>query len=179
MTLAEQHDALIEGEALTITWGLKQTKFFTLGFCDLTIAMDHKVLIKIFGDRTLDEISNTRLFCLKEKNASLVLQCHPPTGQINLCYHKSTSINGKNGIHNGCCNPTRHHCPHIHHKDQLAEETKKDADMLNLHEAIHCGFPDNAHHLPAVAQYWQYRDSLHESGGVVIYNDCAVKPCSL
>ena len=63
----EQHYAPIEGEALAITWGLEQTKYFTLGCGDLTIATDHKPLTKIFGDRTLDEIQNTRLFRLKQR----------------------------------------------------------------------------------------------------------------
>ena len=35
-----------------------------LGCKDLTIAVDHRPLLKIFGDRSLDHISNTRL---KEK----------------------------------------------------------------------------------------------------------------
>ena len=63
----EQHYAPIEGKALAITWGLEQTKYFTLGCGDLTIATDHKPLTKIFGDRTLDEIQNTRLFRLKQR----------------------------------------------------------------------------------------------------------------
>ena len=62
---------------------------------------------------------------------------------------------------------------------QTAKETKKDADMLILHEAVYCGFRDDARHLPAVAQYWQYHDSLHESGGTFIYNECAVMLRSL
>lgn len=51
--------------------------------------------------------------------------------------------------------------------------------MLSLLEAIHCVFPNNAYHLIAVAQYWHYRESLHESDGVAIYNDRAVIPGSL
>jgi len=65
VALAEQRYAPIEGEALAVVWGLEQTKFFTIG-CE-NIRIFTKPLVKIFGDRTLDEISNTRLFKMKQR----------------------------------------------------------------------------------------------------------------
>jgi len=62
---AEQRYAPIEGEALAVVWGLEQTKFFTIG-CE-NIRIFTKPLVKIFGDRTLDEISNTRLFKMNQE----------------------------------------------------------------------------------------------------------------
>jgi len=62
LTPTEQRYAPIEGEALAIAWSLEQTKYFTLGCHDLILATDHKPLTKLFGNRTLDEITNTRLF---------------------------------------------------------------------------------------------------------------------
>jgi len=67
LSSAEQRYAAIEGEALTATWGLEQTRYFTQGCDDLVVVTDHKPLVKIFGDRTLDEISNSRLFHLKQR----------------------------------------------------------------------------------------------------------------
>ena len=64
---AEQRYAPIEGEALAVAWALGQTRFFTMGCDDLTVVTDHKPLIKILGDRRLDEIVNTRLFRLKQR----------------------------------------------------------------------------------------------------------------
>ena len=58
--------APVEGEALAVTWALKDTKFFTLGCNDLIVTTDHKSLVKRFGDGSLDEITNTRIFCLKQ-----------------------------------------------------------------------------------------------------------------
>ena len=63
----EKRYAAIEGEALAVAWGLEQTKYFTQGCSNLTVVTDHKPLVKIFGDRTLDEIANTRLFRLKQR----------------------------------------------------------------------------------------------------------------
>ena len=34
---------------------------------NLVVATDHKPLVKIFGDRTLDEIANPRLFRIKKR----------------------------------------------------------------------------------------------------------------
>ena len=63
----EENYAPIEGEALAVAWALDQTKFFTLGCSDLMVVVDHRPLVKIFGDRLLDEIDNPRLFSLKQK----------------------------------------------------------------------------------------------------------------
>ena len=64
LSSTEQHYAPIEGEALSISWELEQTNWFTMGCHDLFVSTDHKLLTKVFGNRTLDEISNTRLFQL-------------------------------------------------------------------------------------------------------------------
>ena len=64
---AESRYAPIEGEALAVADALDKARHFVLGCTNLTIAVDHKPLLKIFGDRSLDNISNTRLCNLKEK----------------------------------------------------------------------------------------------------------------
>ena len=64
---AESRYASIEGEALAVAMALDKARHFVLGCSDLTIATDHKPLLKIFGDRSLDQIGNTRLRNLKEK----------------------------------------------------------------------------------------------------------------
>ena len=59
--------APIEGECLGVQWSLDDTKYFTLG-CDLLIVVvDHKPLVGLLNDKTLDDVANTRLFRLKEK----------------------------------------------------------------------------------------------------------------
>ena len=63
---ADKRYAPVEGEALAVEWGLEQSKYFTQGCLDLVVVTDHKPITKLFGDRTLDEIENTCLFCLKQ-----------------------------------------------------------------------------------------------------------------
>ena len=64
---AESRYAPIEGEALAVADALDKARYFVLGCKDLIIAVDHKPLLKIFGDRALDNMSNNRLRNLKEK----------------------------------------------------------------------------------------------------------------
>ena len=64
---AESRYAPIEGEALAVADALDKARFFVLGCEDLIVAVDHKPLLKVFGDRCLEDISNTRLCNLKEK----------------------------------------------------------------------------------------------------------------
>ena len=64
---AETRYAAIEGEALAIAWSLEHTKHFTQGQDNLVIVTDHKPLVKLFGDRALDQIANSRLFSLKQR----------------------------------------------------------------------------------------------------------------
>ena len=64
---AESRYAPIEGEALAVVDALEKTRHFVLGCPNLIIAVDHRPLLKVFGDRTLDAIPNPRLRNLKEK----------------------------------------------------------------------------------------------------------------
>ena len=64
---AESRYAAIEGEALAVAEALQRCRHFILGCTDLFIAVDHKPLVRIFGDRALADISNARLRNLKEK----------------------------------------------------------------------------------------------------------------
>ena len=64
---AESHYAPVEGEALAVAYALNKALFFVLGCSNLVFAVDHKLLLKVFGDRSLDEITNARLRNLKEK----------------------------------------------------------------------------------------------------------------
>ena len=65
---AESRYAPIEGEALAVADALDKCRYFVLGCQDLIVAVDHKPLLKLFGDRSLQDIPNTRLRNLKEKH---------------------------------------------------------------------------------------------------------------
>ena len=64
---AESRYAPVEGEALAVVYALDKARHFVLGCPNLLIAVDHKPLLKLFGDRSLEDIPNPRLRNLKEK----------------------------------------------------------------------------------------------------------------
>ena len=64
---AEQRYAAVEGEALAIVWALQKARLFLLGCQNLEIITDHRPLVKLLSDRELKDITNPRLFRLKEK----------------------------------------------------------------------------------------------------------------
>ena len=64
---AESRYAPIEGEALAVADALDKARHFVLGCKNLTIAVYHQPLLKVFGDISLHNICNTRLRNLKEK----------------------------------------------------------------------------------------------------------------
>ena len=66
-TSAESRYHPVEGEALSSAWALHKTRHFTLGCKALVLAVDHKPLLKILGDRELGEIDNPRILNFKEK----------------------------------------------------------------------------------------------------------------
>ena len=66
-TPTESRYSPIEGEALAVVMSLYKARYFVLGCQDLTVAVDHLPLLKVFGDRKLEEIENPRLARLKEK----------------------------------------------------------------------------------------------------------------
>ena len=73
-TDAESSYEPVEGEALAVAYSLEKCCMFTLGCDDLLVATDHKPLVKILGDSSLDNIKNPRLFNLKEKNTAIPVQ---------------------------------------------------------------------------------------------------------
>ena len=55
-----------EGDALVVAEALDKARFFVLECSDLIVAVDHRPLLEILGDRSLDVITNTRLRNTKE-----------------------------------------------------------------------------------------------------------------
>ena len=68
---AESRYSPVEGECLAAAWALEKTKHFTLGASSLYLAVDHKPLLKILGDKGLQDIENPRLQSLKEKTPQI------------------------------------------------------------------------------------------------------------
>ena len=64
---AESRYRPIEGEALAVSDALDRMRYFVLDCKDLTVVVDHKSLLGILGNRSLEAIRNPRLRNMKEK----------------------------------------------------------------------------------------------------------------
>ena len=188
LTGAEQRYAAIEGEALAVAWGLEQTKYFTQGCPNLVVATDHKPLVKIFGDRTLDEIKNTRLFRLKQRTLPWRFIIEHLPGITNLAADAASRYpNPASSVaHITVADQSEHlMLAAISNEAEsittvswelLAEETRKDKMLSALFMAIQDEFSGTYDDL---AEFIRYRDSLYISEGVILYQDRVVVPSSL
>ena len=83
VTTAEAGYAAVEGEMLAVVWCLKKARLFLLGCPNLIVVTDHRPLVKLLGDRALGDISNPRLFRLKEKTLQFRFQVKYLPGKKN------------------------------------------------------------------------------------------------
>ena len=181
----EQRYAAIEGEALAIVWGLEQTKYFTQGCPNLIVVTDHKPLVKIFSDRTLDEISNTRLFRLKQRSLLWYFQVHHKAGVTNSAadavsrYPTEPNENAEDDENEeqllvaGICRDITNVSTITW--DVLVRETEKDPP-LDLVLNYLSGKADISE---VNKEYRKYADSMYMNEGVILYKDRVVIPTAL
>ena len=67
LTPAERGYAPIEGEALAVAYCLHKARLFLLGCSNLSLVTDHRPLVGLLGDKALTDVTNPRLFRLKER----------------------------------------------------------------------------------------------------------------
>ena len=186
----EQRYAAIEGEALAIAWGLEQTKYFTQGCQDLLVVTDHKPLTKIFGDRTLDDISNTRLFRLKQRTLQWHFHIEHMPGATNSVAdtmsrypsphaHDATSVTdmSESMIASSICREVEDITAISW--ERIAAETQKDSTLSALLNILQSPKDEEQEVKPELSEYAEYLDSLYVSGDVILYRDRAVIPSSL
>ena len=186
---AESRYAPIEGEALALVWSLNQTKYFTIGCDDLTLITDHKPLVKVFGDRTLDEIQNMRLFKLKEKTLPWRFDIIHRPGKT----HFAADATSRNPV--GDAEDDDLMCSEIAMIGSMSEsfnkvqavtwsrvkaEMQRDKDMRALLELVSKGLPENRQEMPPeIIEYFKYRESIYEVDGVLICRDRILIPPKL
>ena len=196
LTPAEQRYATIEGEALAVAWGLEQTRYFTQGCDNLVVITDHKPLVKIFGDRTLEEITNSRLFRLKQRtlpwrfdikhlpgktnHAADATSRHPsPSGSENSTSLGVSSI--PDLVESALMASIRQDTQDIStiSWSLLARETASDTALSSLLKLIEQGTPNLALNNRSLAPRWPICESVYAQEGVLLYQDRVIVPSSL
>ena len=200
---AETRYAPIEGEALAIAWSLEHTKYFTQGCDNLVVVTDHKPLVKLFTDRTLDQITNSRLFSLKQRTLPWRFDVKYMPGKSNN-FSDATSRNPVSGNDGDVAcseilagimgNEPDEECiddiaflPSNDNQDiravtwhMIKQETCNDNLMRDLSMLINSSFPNEKQELSAeLFPYWNIRHNLYIVDGVIMMKDQVVVPRSL
>ena len=192
---AEKNYAPVEGEALAVAWALEQTRYFTMGCNDLKVIVDHKPLTKLFGDRRLDEIDNPRLFRLKRRTLMWRFVIEYQRGALNPFADAMSRHPNRYAELASTSMMSAHDSEEAAYSAGVISETEKlfavtwekvqavsarDEAMCLLADSIRNGFPNSRMDLPEIIRgFWEARESLRCSDGVILYKDRIVIPSAL
>jgi len=195
---AESQYAPIEGECLAVARALFKARHFILGCKDLIIATDHKPLLKILNNRSMDDIHNPRLLNLKEKTLRFRFNIVHINGKINSGadamsrypsenapkeYDEDDIIADEadfNALRVAVCSLSSIDNLQVLTWDKVQEETLKDGSLRNLMRLIQDGFPEHSQHMPeGTSEYFRFRNDLMRVDNVILYKSRIIIPKSL
>ena len=198
---SEERYAPVEGEALSVAWGLEHSKYFTLGCDDLLIVVDHKPLTTILGDRTLDEIPNPRLFRLKQRTLPWIYEITWMPGSENSfgdatsrhpVYSEDFEINSfaltvsamlataEDQIEEIAMVNVRSDLDRVTcvtwERVQVATHNEYDDLVKSIEDG---SFPNTSRSDCSHPEFYEYREKLYVYDGIILYEDRVVIPPSL
>lgn len=206
---AENRYHPVEGEALAVAYGLDKTRYYVLGCKKLIVATDHRPLLKIFGDRNLEDITNPRILSFKEKTLQFTFQVvyvpgHKHKAPDTMSRHPSPDQDSHEDIadmsDNALLNTIRATENEAHHLsdparlaamvaihqvkaisvERIEHETALDPTLQGLMNTIQNGFPACKDLCPIeLREYFRYREDLSISEGVILYKTRVLIPKSL
>ena len=191
---AETRYAPVEGELLGVTWGLEATKHYTLGNTKLLVATDHKPLVKILGDRKLEDIDNPRLAKLKEKTLRWQFQTIHVPGKIHVGPDTLSRKDVTAAFISVACDNEEidgevdriieaqiaANIPAPMTWQQIRDEVSRDKTMTMLADQITEGFPPDKKLLRLeLREYFHHRDHLTQVDGVPLFKSRVVVPAAL
>lgn len=203
---AEANYAPVEGECLAVVKALHKARYFVSGCSNLLVATDHKPLLKVLGDRKLENIDNPRLLRLKEKTLRYRFKMIYVPGKLNSIadatsrYSQQLSSNGGIVQLSKLCVIADTANDHILENvrdvsigslasatpitavtwDQLQEETVNDPVMSSLLNVVSEGFPESLSDVPVpLHPYHRFREYLSVVDSVILYKDRIIVPAKL
>jgi hypothetical protein len=199
---AESRYHPVEGEALAVAYALHKARYYVQGCKQLIIATDHHPLLKIFGDRNLEDISNPRLLNFKEKTLQYIFEMVYVPGEKNkgpdsMSRHPASAMPAK---------PDDALLSTIREMDKEPElidpatialtsamnqiqavsiervqhDTARDCSLQKLMGLIQNGFPPSKELCPdGTKEYFRYREELTLADGVILFKTRVLIPPSL
>ena len=92
---SEKNYSPVEGEFLSVCWALEKAKHFVLGCPNLIVAVDHKPLLGLLGDKSLGDIENPRLRRFKERTLMYNFKMIHVPGALNKVADTASRFPGK------------------------------------------------------------------------------------
>lgn len=196
LTDAETRYATIELEMLAAVWAMAKCKFYLVGLQNFTLMTDHRPLIPILNNYSLDAVENPRLQRLKEKISPYLFTAvwragktlcipdalsrapvsHPTPEDEVLCTEAAVSL--RTVVTVRAVTATEED------DDKTLEEiraaARADPAYVRLLNCVTSGFPANRYDLHnSLLPYWKIRDELYADGDLVLYGVRVVVPAAL
>lgn len=185
---AESRYAMIELELLTVVWAIKKCHVFVSGV-KFEVVVDHKPLLPILNNYTLDKVDNKRLVRLLLKVQDYQFETvwkkgkdHVIADALSRAPVDQPGSDDQHGemVHMSCsiCSifQKNEDLPDLK-MAQLARETRKDDECRILRQIILDGFPDKKSDLPEeIKPFWGAREHLHLDGDFILHGERLVIP---
>ena len=160
-------------------YGLESCRMFVLGCKNLVVFVDHKPLIPIFSDKSLDNIKNPRLLRFKERSLVYSFKIKHIPGKDHTGADATSRYPSANSITPSEESPddailhsiqSRHDTRDNLHAvtwERVREAATTDEQCTELTHVIRNGFPPNRDDLPeCIRTFWPMREALYEISGV-------------
>ena len=186
----ESRYAMVELELLAVVWALKKCRIFLQGLPHFDVLVDHRPLLPILNEFTLDTIENARLQRLKEKTSLFNFT----TKWIRGKDHVIPDALSRAPVSEPTCEDDQLiqavEC-HVHHVsaitsreiaaqqdephlldmrlEELREVARSDSDYQVLLKAVTEGFPVSKELLPyPLLPFWSVRHELSSHNGLIL-----------
>lgn len=199
LTDAETRYATIELEMLATVWAMHKCGYYLKGLPTFDHVTEHRPLIPIINNYTLDAVENPRLQRLKEKLSPFIftarwragkqlcipdaLSRHPvshPTDDDDVLADTSVqaavAVRVVRTLAEADAPPTTTDTQ----LEDLQQAARTDQTYVKLLECVRHGFPSHRYDLHnSLLDYWKIRDELYCDGDLVLYGPRVVVPAAL
>lgn len=190
LTDAETRYATIELELLAVVWAVSKCRLYRVGLQNFNIITDHRPLIPILNQYTLDTVKNLHLQRLKEKLSPHLFTAEWRTGKllsipdalsrapvshpspedeatgVDIAVHLRTVVTVQTV---GTSQQSTEQDPDMTVQD-LRAAARADPTYICLLTCVTSGFPFNRYDLnKALLPDWKMRNDLYADGDLVLY----------